>query len=344
MKIPTHLSYMRSLSPSPALFFYKTDESDFNPIEVFSEGINGRMSGSAVAYNKDGKLKNVTANDLGHANLHASEYCYVPPKIKEFYCKFSLTIAPNSLSPYICNDQDLVMYLEKLAQCYAEKGGYQELATRYAKNILNGLWLWRNKKSPKVDISVYDFLSEQEVANTAGVQSLSWDGNWGKYHDELQKLSKIIAQALHNNEACELEVVATIRNRFMQEIYPSQLLPEENKVHKQLATTRVEDGSETTCLGRFKVGAAIQIIDDWHGGDKPLRVSSYGSVPERLVALRTPSNKKDVYSLLPKIIDYINFLESNNLGENETSNEINYLMAMLVKGDVLGMGSEKKSK
>ncbi|KKL74997.1 hypothetical protein LCGC14_2059290, partial [marine sediment metagenome] len=42
MQLPRHLSYTRSLSPSKAVFFYKTLESAFEPLQIEQNKLVGQ--------------------------------------------------------------------------------------------------------------------------------------------------------------------------------------------------------------------------------------------------------------------------------------------------------------
>ncbi|MCQ1059564.1 type I-F CRISPR-associated protein Cas7f/Csy3 [Photobacterium sp. ZSDE20] len=154
MKICRHLSYVRSLSPSKAVFYYQTPDSDFVPIQVESNKIRAAKSGYTEAYDNKQNIKNLAPQDLAYSNPQCIDSCYVPPNIPEIHCRFSLRVEANSLQPECCEDEKVRRYLTQLAFLYAQLGGYQELASRYCKNILLGSWLWRNYQTLGTQIDV----------------------------------------------------------------------------------------------------------------------------------------------------------------------------------------------
>ncbi len=261
------------------------------------------------------------------------------------------------MSPTVCHNSEVAENLEKLAKLYIERCGYSVLANSYARNILSGTWLWRNKRSPSISICVKQLGGE--TINVDDAQKLKWDGNWNNHQNSLCKLEKIIECGLTSeDDNCYLEIIATIKNRFMQPIYPSQLVSDqdqtkkkeekvkqkEDKQYKELASALIVGGTSSACFTQQKVGAAIQLIDEWYGGDKPIRVNHYGAVVDRGIAFRTPEKENDAYTLLTKVESYIQFLEINELGKCKTSDEIHFVMAMLVRGGVHnGFGKKNKS-
>lgn len=68
MKLPRQLSYTRSLSPGKAVFFYKTPESDFEPLQIERQKIRGQKSGFAEAYKNEANPKELASQDLAFGN------------------------------------------------------------------------------------------------------------------------------------------------------------------------------------------------------------------------------------------------------------------------------------
>ncbi|MFP3360477.1 type I-F CRISPR-associated protein Cas7f/Csy3, partial [Planococcus sp. SIMBA_143] len=87
----------------------------------------------------------------------------------------------------------------------------------------------------------------------------------------------------------------------------------------------------------YKVGAAIQKIDDWwltEGAEYPLRVSEYGVDRSRVLAMREPTTKRDFYSLLDEIISITEDMKKSK----QPSSNAHYVMSVLVKGGMLQKG------
>ncbi len=342
MVIPLNLTYKGSLKPDLATFYCLNSDSEPEPVEIVNRLANTPTSSFSEGYASDAKPVNTTAYKLGRRQLHPASYCNAPFNVSCFYCKFSLSILPNSLTHNTCDDLQVEKSLENLANLYSEQNGYLELAMRYAKNILRGKWLWNNIDiSSQVSICVTE--SGDQIALVDNAQELTWSNGWEKHQDELFKMSKLIAESLSSKKRCRLIVIATIHNDCTKEVYPSQLVKTTND-DQDFSMTAVGGGKLTVCLEMDKVNAGIQSIDDWINCEEPLRVNEYGSDKDRHLALRTPDNKKDIYALLTKTDEYIKYLEREKLNEDETSNEIHYVMALLVKGGVFNRKSEKEKK
>lgn len=104
MECCKHLSYVRSLSPGKAVFFYKTSESDFVPLTVETHKIRGMKSGFTEGYDSQSKVKTADQKALAYGNPHQLDVCFTPPNIDEVFCRFSLRVEANSLEPGTCDD------------------------------------------------------------------------------------------------------------------------------------------------------------------------------------------------------------------------------------------------
>ena len=71
MQLPRHLNYVRSLSPGKAVFFYKTAESDFEPLQIEQNKLVGQKSGFSDAYQKPGEPRKDRGSEFpGHPTRH----------------------------------------------------------------------------------------------------------------------------------------------------------------------------------------------------------------------------------------------------------------------------------
>lgn len=339
MDIPRQLSYTRSLSPGKAVFFYRTPENDFEPLQVERQKIRGQKSGFTEAYTSSSAPKELAPQDLAFGNPHTIELCYVPPTVKELFCRFSLRVEANSLQPNVCENDKAVYWLERFVKTYQAHGGFEELAKRYAQNILMGSWLWRNKKSANVTIEVIGEGFEEPII-IERANRLRWNANWRESESELKRLTSAIQKGLEDPyEFCFLEVTAMLKTYFGQEIYPSQSFTESDESSRVYATARVNN-AEAACFHSQKVGAAIQTIDDWfiEDAEQPLRVHEYGADYKRVIAKRTPKNQLDFYSLLPKVALLIKEIEKNGLGIDLASRQAHFFASVLIKGGLFQKG------
>ena len=347
MKLCNQLSYVRSLSPGKAVFFYKTSSSDFMPLQIEVTKISGQKSGFSEAYGKNASIKNLEPQDLAYRNPHTVDMCYVPPNINELFCRFSLRVEANSLEPTNCNDRKVRQWLSRLAENYKKNSGYDELAKRYTMNLLMGAWLWRNQHTNGTKIEVVTSNGNSYVIDDARL--LSWNGRWRDKDKEcLDELSKEFSAALSDPSIYwNIDVTATLKTSFCQEVHPSQKFTEkvqQGESSRQYATT-IDPKSEqyAVCFQSVKIGAALSFIDDWWNdeGDKRLRVHEYGADKDYLIAQRHPMTKKDFYSLIEKTALFVRYLKRNSLEDKtKISNDIHYVMAVLCKGGMFQRGNK----
>lgn len=343
-----HLSYERSLNPGKAVFYYRTAMSDFEPLEAEVTRLRAPKGAFSEGYKKPGVALASVAGSLGYSNLITMETCYVPPLVDTLYCRFSLRVVANSIEPSVCDNKDLEKLLRDFSIAYKSAGGYQELAIRYAKNILSAEWLWRNKISRGITVEV----STSNLKNycVKNVQYKEWGSSWeGEELISLKEFAAEIEEALCcQNRYLFIDVIASMKTEFCQEIFPSQLFVDKDDKDKsipskQFQKSTLQDGRKAVAFGAYKVGAAIQKIDDWwleEGAEYPLRVSEYGADRNRVLAMREPTKKKDFYSLLQEV--------ENLTKEMQVSGKANpnahYVMAVLIKGGMFQEGEKKEKK
>ena len=107
----------------------------------------------------------------------------------------------------------------------------------------------------------------------------------------------------------------------------------------------LNDGRKTACFQEDKVGAAIQLIDDWwdEKAHKPLRVNEFGADKDDLITRRSPNTNKDFYSLLIQLDDFIEKLKKMDVKKDAIAlADMHYIMSVLCKGGLFQGHSEKK--
>lgn len=341
MKLCKQLNYVRSLSSGKACFYFVDEHEKIQPISIDRTKLRGSKGDYSQAYTGELKRKNVASHELAQGNIHYIEECYVPPTVNEIYCAFSLRIKANSLQPEICSDPEVRATLTQLATIYDENGGYEELAQRYAKNILLGTWLWRNRECRAVKIEVLN--SAQDTFVIENALKLSWYGRWDKPSQQaLKGLTIYITKALSDHQDYfYMDIKASMSVGWGDEVYPSQEFldqKEKGKPTKKLAITHLPNGDETVAFHGQKIGAAIQSIDDWwqDDADKPLRVNEYGADREYVIARRHSSLNKDFYYLVSQAEHWIKVLQQSD----SIPDEVHYIMSVLVKGGLFNSSKD----
>ncbi|MBY7888186.1 type I-F CRISPR-associated protein Csy3 [Vibrio fluvialis] len=342
MELCSQLNYLRSLSPGKAYFYYLDEDNKMRPLQIDRTHLRAPKSGYSEAFSGNFKSKNIAPQDLSYSNPHFIEECYVPPGVDDIYCAFSLRVRANSLSPEVCVDNEVRDILCNFAALYKELGGYRELARRYAQNILMATWVWRNRECRSIRVEVKTEDKEWVITDA---RFLDWYGSWDKDSQlALDEFTDYLSQALSDRTSYfNMDIKAKLTVGWGDEVYPSQEfldVKEAGKPTKQLAKVLV-NGAESAAFHSQKIGAAIQLIDDWwdENADKPLRVNEYGADKEYVIARRHSSLKRDFYSLAAKTESYVESMRETNL----IPDDVHFIMAVLTKGGVFS-GASKKGK
>ena len=185
---------------------------------------------------------------------------------------------------------------------YAQSHGFGELSKRFACNIANGRFLWRNRVGAEtVEVRVSHLEQGKAVASwTFSAHDFSLRDFAGNDSKDLAAMAAVIEPGLASPDGYALlDVQAYARMGDAQEVYPSQELILDRGKGKS-KTLYVID--KVAGMHSQKVGNALRTIDTWYpaeeGGIGPIAVEPYGSVTSEGRAYRQPKQKADFYNLL----------------------------------------------
>lgn len=326
--IPSVLAFEKKLVPSDAQLFavnWAERASTAQPLVLQVKSVRGTISN---------RLSNTLENDpakldaeVEKPNLQTVDHCALPSDKDTLKVGFTLKVLSGLDKPSACNNQEFQDSYANAVQGYIERTGFTELAKRYATNLANARFLWRNRVGAEsIEVVV--------THKYSGNQSTSWtfDAKAIGLHDFdnplVQPLAEVIADSLSGKrEFSLLEVVAYSRLGAGQEVYPS----EELVTVKEEKSKVLYDANGIAALHSQKVGNALRTIDTWYGEEvRPIAVEAYGAVTNLGTAYRKPTEKKDFYSLFDRF----------GVGESLNETEEHYVMAMLVRGGVFGLSSK----
>lgn len=345
MRLPDQLSYKRSINPSKAIFYYRRGD-ELYPLPVERMKIRGSKSGFSEAFTSKGVKESTTFHSLATGNPHTIDTCYLPPVADCLVCRFSIRVSANTLKPDRCSDMELKNTIEQFLHAYMKRDGFQELACRYAKNVAMGTWLWRNKEGNAFD--VYVKTSQGNEYKFENAHQLYWDSAWPEtQRQQLGEFASEITTALTQPRyVWHCDVWAEVKMPFCSEVFPSQCFVDKDdkkSVSKVLLTTDI-DGVMTACYSADKVGAAIQIIDDWWDDncDFPLRVNEYAADHDNAIARRHPSSNRSFYQCLMRLPQYIEKLTKNGT-KTEIDPDAHFIASVLIKGGLLQGGKKNET-
>src|SRR5690606_2772173 len=95
------------------------------------------------------KTKDQDATKLDAAiqspNLQTVDVATLPSDADTLRARFTLRVLGGAGAPTACNNADYQAALREVVNGYAEAVGFKELAHRFACNLANGRFLWRNR-------------------------------------------------------------------------------------------------------------------------------------------------------------------------------------------------------
>ncbi len=335
LKTASVLAFERKLDPSDAVlragrWADREQHAQWLAVPVREKSVRGTISNRLKTKDQDpAKLDAAIENP----NLQTVDVAALPHDADTLAVHFTLRVLAGAGIPSACNNADYQDKLKQTVAGYVSKHGFGELAHRYACNLANGRFLWRNRlKADEIEIVVSQTKAgkvEQQWTFNALAHSLrDFQGN-----EETRELGQVIDAALAGDDYLLLEVVAFARIGGGQEVFPSQELILERTRGDKSKTLYYIGNKDNAAIHSQKLGNALRTIDTWYpaaddGADLgPIAVEPYGSVTTQGAAYRQPKEKKDFYNLLDRW-----------LLKDETPSAANqhFVMATLIRGGVFG--------
>lgn len=337
VKTASVLAFERKLANSDALMYsgnwqQRYSDSNWQAIAIKSKDVRGTISN---------RLKNAIQNDptkldaeIQKPNLQRVDVAALPFGADTLKVSFSLRVLGGLSKPSACNNQEYQAALATVINEYERSSGIDVLAVRYATNIANGRFLWRNRVGAEtIEVRV------KHVKNESVQKEWIFDATTfslrGFFEDagELAELAQVVGQGLSGNAFVFLQVDAFVRLGGGQEVFPSQELILDNSRDNRKSKTLYKV-DEVAALHSQKIGNALRTIDTWYPGAEelgPIAIEPYGSVTNRGKAYRQPKEKLDFYTLLDGWVVK---------GIVPVVEQQHYVMATLIRGGVFGEKAE----
>lgn len=336
LKTASVLAFERNLDISDAYLWQTNSQAADkaatpSPVVIKEKSVRGTISN---------RLKNTITNDPAKldaetekANLQKVDSAALDENNDTLIARFSMKVLPFTGKPNVCNDQDYQQALEQVVTDYINAQGVDELARRYAINVLNARWLWRNRVgTERIEVTVKcngETISIDD-AKTYGLKDFNSDDA------HIKQVASWIKAGLNGDEFIILYVEAQAIIGYGQEVYPSQELILDTGSKKSKVLYRVSDkkGSENNAgMHSQKVSNAIRTIDDWYpDAEFPIAVEPYGAVTTLGTAFRQPKAKMDFYTLFDNWV---------LKGDAPNIEQQHYVMGVLIRGGVFGASGKE---
>lgn len=326
------LAFERRLDVSDA-FFWQLDSSENNTdpkaVEIQSKSVRGTISNREKKSVADNPLK-LNAK-IDSANLQTVDVASLDHDCDTLLVRWSCKVLPFNGKPSVCNDQEYQTRLLEVVHNYLQEHGVSELAKRYAANIVNARWLWRNRLgAEKIKLSISLSRNGSNPITTID-NALDIDlSDFSQENASASEVAELIEKGLKGEQLAVLYVTAEVQVGYGQEVYPSQelVLDTGDKKSKELYQKNGIAGIHSQ-----KIGNALRTIDTWYPDAQfPIAVEPYGAVTTLGTAFRQPKQKMDFYSLFDNWV-----LEDKAPGIEQQ----HYVMAVLIRGGVFGASGKE---
>lgn len=331
------LAFERKLDPSDAVFHAgrwddRAQSHAWPPVVVREKSVRGTISNRLKAKDQDpAKLDAAIENP----NLQTVDVAALSADADTLKVQFTLRVLGGAGTPSACNSAAYQTKLLATVQGYVQQHGFGELARRYAANLANGRFLWRNRAgAEQVEVTV-EQMQKGQAAHTWSFDALALNTRAADAINTeakgLDELGQAIAAGLAGSQHVLLRITAFVRQGAGQEVFPSQELILDKASAGKSKTLYHVDG--VAAIHSQKIGNAIRTIDTWYEGAEelgPIAVEPYGSVTTQGKAYRQPKQKLDFYTLLD------NWLLKDQMPPVEQQH---FVMAVLIRGGVFGDAS-----
>lgn len=333
IKTASVLAFERKLDPSDALFRAgrwddRENGDQWASVTVREKSVRGTISNRLKTKDQDPAKLDAS---IQSPNLQTVDVAALSNDADTLRVRYTLKVLGGAGTPSACNNAEYQQLLQNTVNGYVDQNGFAELAKRYAYNIVNGRFLWRNRLGAEQVIVEVNHLVDGENAQSWSFDALDYSLRNFSIPDhaktEVDTLSDVIKRGLSGKAYVILEVIAYVRVGDGQEVYPSQELILDRGKGKSKTLYVVND---IAGMHSQKIGNALRTIDTWYGEMDdigPIAVEPYGSVTSQGKAYRQPKQKIDFYNLLDNWV---------LKGKEPDEGNQHYVMATLIRGGVFG--------
>lgn len=343
--IPGNLAHSRSLNPGLFVMSATNQAGSIQEVPVTVEQHAGVGTQGFHMSDPHSALSAASGNP-STTNPYRVERARLPADRDTLVVRGSIRVLGAAFEPESCTGIDYLRVQQAFVTKFKTLGGFDQLAERYLMNVINGRWLFRNRMSPEVRVTVsIDGVKESFDANAIqGGYSLSIADLPAEKQENALALAALWVKALTGATPMDVKFVEVCAHVYLgvnAEVYPSQEFTEkgDDTPAKVLASVTLANGTRQAVLHDQKVGNGVRTIDTWYSESAfAIPVEAYGSVPrrQRSERLETEGAKNffDLQSDLPGLVESM---------EQNWDNAL-FFGAMLVRGGLFGRSTKAPKK
>jgi len=329
------LAFEKKLVPSDG-YMYGTQWDNRNnqtPLQLIEKSVRGTISNRLKAAIKNDPIK--LNAEVEKANLQRVDSCALAPEQDTLKLHFTLKVLGGVQQPSACNNALFKQSYSSAVCDYIAKEGFKELGKRYALNIANARFLWRNRVgSENIEVQVNALNKDSKQSWTFDATQFSTK-HFNCDDVEVIELGERIAKTLASeDDFLMLEINCFVQVGKAQDVYPSEELVLDKGNSKTKKSKILYSVKDIAAMHSQKLGNALRSIDTWYpefdDAEKtagPIAIEPYGAVTNLGKAYRTPKDKQDFYTFFDK------WARGTELDRVEDEH---YVMAILVRGGVFG--------
>ena len=339
-KLPSNFAFRRSFTISDAAMFNIID-GEQQPLLILEHGIRGTQN---VAENAG---KNSGERDV--SNIQTTQTAKTHNDAEQMEVVFGLRMNDISRALESCagsNAQEIRESVDGFIERARDGDAPEQVAQRFARNIANGRWLWRNRViASAIEMSVHHDDELIATFDALGTPMHHFD----KPSKEEKAVAKVLAAGLRGDLSSSLVVSAKLSFGVQGsvEVFPSQnyvsqkpdgfsrpLYKLQGAVQREKAT---EDGFYVVGQGAIrdqKISNAIKTIDTWYpdfeSTQKILSIEPNGANLDTQQFYRRYNEKASAFTIFRNLSDL-----------DPTSDDGLYALSIIIRGGVLSVSDKK---
>lgn len=338
-KLPGVLSFQRLMNVSDGVMYNHFNSATRTPLEVIRHGVLGTQNVNG----KETKINNIQTTESGKTVVEANG----------FEVEFHMWFTPLSKALFACastnsdnRNETIQQDIQNFIDSATNSQGLEDVCCRYARNVLNGSWLWKRNLllGQTVAITVQ---TDTAIYNSDALKSNR--SNFDNYTDDEKSLAKTFQHMLQGNAMGErVKVTATVLFGFegAVEVYPSQnyLAGETTGFARSLfkvSSRKVVESKDPTntwtvgwaAMRDQKIANALRTIDTW-----------YSQYPTTLKAIAVEPNGASIEAQVHFRLDNSSFkIMRNIVNTNPNTDDGKFLIASLIRGGVYSETDKEKN-
>lgn len=282
-KLPGVLSFQRGMILGDGLFFNRYSNGGTDPLFVIRHGIRGTQNINKKGSSAEGATA-ASSPCQAVSNIQQTDSAKLAPEAVGLQVRFDFRVIDLKDSLFACapskdDKQDDLEFLRESISSFIsrarESQGLFDVCCRYARNIANGRYLWRNRVIAR-DVQVRVIIP--------GSHQITFDAlsiplhDFSAFSDDEKRLATVIRDGFNGDLRAKVSVCADVDFGVDG---PVEVFPSQNYLHKEegsgfarplycVGTPRSDQDPHSirelgqAALRDQKIGNALRTIDTWY--------------------------------------------------------------------------------